>query len=94
MKRWIAFAAIALAALMGVGCATLDETERTWIFQPSDATWGRGAELAQGGETLDGPGGSSGLVEGGQEDRDEQGDDADDHQQFDQRKRPARLAGR
>jgi alpha-beta hydrolase superfamily lysophospholipase len=47
MKRWIAFAAAALAGLIAMGCASLDEHERAWIFQPSDATWGRGAELAR-----------------------------------------------
>ena len=43
MRRWIAIAAAALAILVGVGCATLDQTERNLIFQPSDATWGAGA---------------------------------------------------
>lgn len=36
-----------LAALMG-GCTTLDERQRQWIFQPSDRSWSRGEELAQG----------------------------------------------
>ncbi len=40
MKRWHLFAfLIALAAFMG-GCATLDERQRAWIFQPSDRSWG------------------------------------------------------
>jgi uncharacterized protein len=30
------------------GCAALDERQRTWIFQPSDRSWGGIAELAQG----------------------------------------------
>lgn len=48
MKRWITLAAAVLtAALLAVGCATLDEKQRVWIFQPGDATWGRGAEIAQ-----------------------------------------------
>jgi len=47
MKRWTAIAALALAALVGVGCATLDEKERSWIFQPSNDSWGNSAELAQ-----------------------------------------------
>ncbi len=40
MKRryLIAFAAL-LLALIG-GCATLDERQRAWIFQPSDRSWG------------------------------------------------------
>ncbi|MBC7437458.1 MAG: hypothetical protein H7332_15495, partial [Bdellovibrionales bacterium] len=28
-----------IVALMG-GCATLDERQRAWIFQPSDRSWG------------------------------------------------------
>jgi uncharacterized protein len=47
MKRWLAVTAVALAALVGMGCATLDERQREWIFQPSDRSWGRGDELAQ-----------------------------------------------
>jgi alpha-beta hydrolase superfamily lysophospholipase len=46
-KRWILFcAAAALAALLTVGCGTLDEKQRAWIFQPSDQSWGASAELA------------------------------------------------
>ena len=51
MRRWPAFLAVSLAALIAVGCTTLDEKERAWIFQPSDATWARGAQLAQGMES-------------------------------------------
>jgi alpha-beta hydrolase superfamily lysophospholipase len=47
MKRWVAITALASAALVAVGCGTLDETQRTWIFQPSDRSWGRTAEMAQ-----------------------------------------------
>jgi alpha-beta hydrolase superfamily lysophospholipase len=48
MKRWtVFFIAAALAALLTVGCGTLDEKERAWIFQPSDQSWGSSAELAQ-----------------------------------------------
>jgi hypothetical protein len=48
MRRWIALAAaVLLSALLAVGCATLDEKQRAWIFQPGDATWGAGAELAK-----------------------------------------------
>ncbi|MFC5497868.1 alpha/beta hydrolase [Caenimonas terrae] len=47
MKRWILFLAAALAALLTLGCATLDEHERAWIFQPSDRAWGGSAALAQ-----------------------------------------------
>lgn len=47
MKRWSLFLAAALAALLTLGCATLDEKQRAWIFQPSDRAWGSSAELAQ-----------------------------------------------
>jgi alpha-beta hydrolase superfamily lysophospholipase len=30
------------------GCATLDERQREWIFQPSDRSWWRGEEAATG----------------------------------------------
>lgn len=47
MKRRLLFACTALAALLTVGCATLDERQRTWIFQPSDRAWGGSAALAE-----------------------------------------------
>ena len=47
MRRWTAIAALSLAALIGVGCATLDEKQRSWIFQPSKESWGRSAEFAK-----------------------------------------------
>lgn len=37
------FAALALLA----GCATLDEKQRVWIFQPSDRTWSGGSYAAE-----------------------------------------------
>ncbi|MCJ0762598.1 alpha/beta hydrolase [Variovorax terrae] len=43
MKRWqfVAHLGAALALLAALtGCATLDEKQRTWIFQPSDRAWG------------------------------------------------------
>ena len=47
MKRsTLLFSALVLAAGLGVGCATLDETQRNLIFQPSDATWGGSAGMA------------------------------------------------
>jgi pimeloyl-ACP methyl ester carboxylesterase len=46
MKRRILFAA-AIAVALTMGCATLDEQQRTWIFQPSDRSWGGTAELAR-----------------------------------------------
>jgi uncharacterized protein len=49
IKRWTLFsaAAAALAAALSVGCGTLDERQRAWIFQPSDRSWGGSAALAQ-----------------------------------------------
>jgi uncharacterized protein len=46
MKRWILLAFLAVALTMG--CSTLDERQRAWIFQPSDRSWGGTAELARG----------------------------------------------
>lgn len=46
MKRWILLV-LAVAALF-TGCATLDERQRSWIFQPSDRSWWRGTEAAAG----------------------------------------------
>lgn len=40
-------AALAATALLG-GCATLDEKQREWIFQPSDRTWSGGLAAAHG----------------------------------------------
>lgn len=50
MKRWTLFASLALALGIAVlaGCSTLDERQRTWIFQPSDRTWGGGLAAAEG----------------------------------------------
>ncbi|MDP3521466.1 MAG: alpha/beta fold hydrolase [Hydrogenophaga sp.] len=46
MKRLL-FVLIAALGLLA-GCATLDEKQRQWIFQPSDRSWSRGAEAATG----------------------------------------------
>jgi uncharacterized protein len=49
MKRsHVLAAAIALAAALSVGCSSLDERQRAWIFQPSDRAWGGSASLAEG----------------------------------------------
>jgi uncharacterized protein len=37
-----------LAAGALAGCATLDERQREWIFQPSDRTWWGGLQAAEG----------------------------------------------
>ena len=48
MKRWLLFAAALLAAALSFGCASLDERQREWIFQPSDRAWPGTAHLAEG----------------------------------------------
>jgi uncharacterized protein len=42
------FAAAVMSLALLAGCATLDEKQRGWIFQPSDRTWGGGAAAAVG----------------------------------------------
>src|SRR5688572_1251704 len=39
--------AAALAMTLTMGCSTLDERQRAWIFQPSDRAWGGSADLAR-----------------------------------------------
>ena len=41
-------AAMVMSLALLAGCATLDEKQRGWIFQPSDRTWGGGAAAAVG----------------------------------------------
>ncbi|MBU2287899.1 MAG: lysophospholipase [Gammaproteobacteria bacterium] len=51
MKSWTRLViASVMAALLAGGCATLDEQQRTWIFQPSDNSWGDSASLSAGME--------------------------------------------
>jgi alpha-beta hydrolase superfamily lysophospholipase len=50
MKRLIATLLAAFALL--AGCATLDEKQRFWIFQPSDRTWAGGLSAAEGMEDI------------------------------------------
>src|SRR5690606_40183889 len=50
MKRLIALLLATIAVL--AGCATLDERQRTWIFQPSDRSWWRVEEAAAGMEEI------------------------------------------
>lgn len=50
MKRLIALLLLAAAVL--AGCATLEERQRAWIFQPSDRSWWRGEEAAAGMEQV------------------------------------------
>jgi alpha-beta hydrolase superfamily lysophospholipase len=44
----LALAALSALVLATTGCATLDERQREWIFQPSDRTWYGGAAAAEG----------------------------------------------
>ena len=46
MKRLLALLLLSAAVL--AGCASLDERQRGWIFQPSDRSWWRGDEAAAG----------------------------------------------
>jgi uncharacterized protein len=52
LRSWRRLAGIALiiATALGlqVGCATLDERQRGWIFQPGDRTWSGGLAAAKG----------------------------------------------
>ena len=49
MKRWfLLFLALLTAFGLVTGCATLDEKQRGWIFQPSDRSWWRGEAAAEG----------------------------------------------
>ena len=43
---WFLLSLIVLGTLLG--CSTLDEKQRAWIFQPSKSTWGGGARAAEG----------------------------------------------
>ena len=52
MKRWHFFITFCTALALLAGCATLDEKQRAWIFQPSDRTWSGGAAAAVGMEDV------------------------------------------
>lgn len=43
-----ALTALVLVLVALAGCATLDEKQREWIFQPSDRTWAGAAAAAEG----------------------------------------------
>lgn len=45
---WRILLLAATCAGLLVGCTTLDERQREWIFQPSDRSWWRGEEAATG----------------------------------------------
>jgi alpha-beta hydrolase superfamily lysophospholipase len=46
--RFLAAAAVVLGLLFNLGCASLDQKQREWIFQPSDRAWGGSASDAEG----------------------------------------------
>ena len=50
MRSWFLRLLVLLltAAALLSGCATLDQRQREWIFQPSDRSWWRGEEAATG----------------------------------------------
>jgi hypothetical protein len=48
MKRRLLFACLAAAVLVSMGCTSLDERQREWIFQPSDRSWGGSSASADG----------------------------------------------
>lgn len=52
MKRRLLFATLAAAVAVTLGCATLEEKQRDWIFQPSDQAWGTTADAAQGMQSI------------------------------------------
>ena len=52
MKRWLIFFNLLLALAVLVGCGALDVKQRSWIFQPSDRSWGASAELARGMQSV------------------------------------------
>ena len=48
MKFWHLPAIVALSLTLLGGCATLNDKQGEWIFQPSDRTWSGGLHAAQG----------------------------------------------
>ncbi len=53
LRRLAGVALLALLALgLQAGCASLDERQRGWIFQPSDRTWAGGLAAAEGMEDV------------------------------------------
>jgi alpha-beta hydrolase superfamily lysophospholipase len=47
-KRALAATAVVLGLVFNLGCASLDQKQREWIFQPSDRAWGGSASEAEG----------------------------------------------
>ena len=46
-RTFLAAACAAIVLTVTLGCSSLDERQRAWIFQPSDRSWGGSAELAR-----------------------------------------------
>ena len=51
-RRYLIASLVAVATALNMGCATLDERQRAWIFQPSDSSWGGSAYAAEGMEDV------------------------------------------
>ena len=51
-RRYLIASLVAAATALNMGCATLDERQRAWIFQPSDSSWGASASAAEGMEDI------------------------------------------
>ncbi len=51
-RRILAASTVVLSVLLSFGCASLDEKQREWIFQPSDRAWGGSASYAEGMENV------------------------------------------
>ncbi|HYN58738.1 MAG TPA: alpha/beta hydrolase, partial [Rubrivivax sp.] len=49
-RKWMrhGLAAVLLALLALAGCATFDEQQRKWVFQPSKQSWWGGQAAAEG----------------------------------------------
>ena len=52
MRRLLPALLAVLVLLLTWGCSTLDEQQRTWIFQPSDRAWGSSGDAAQGMDSV------------------------------------------
>ena len=52
MRRLLPALLALLVLLLTWGCSTLDEQQRTWIFQPSDRAWGSSGDAAQGMDSV------------------------------------------
>jgi pimeloyl-ACP methyl ester carboxylesterase len=51
-RRYLIASIVAAVTALNMGCASLDERQRAWIFQPSDTSWGASATAAEGMEDI------------------------------------------